>query len=78
MQLPTPLKKKQLYVVFCIGNYANGAYGSLILQEKLSVADVTHHGEMVLDEVEPDLVQPNCSEDGFTLNKSGSVNGNKG
>ncbi|XP_057477296.1 common plant regulatory factor 1-like isoform X2 [Actinidia eriantha] len=44
------------------------------LMEKLSVADVTHHGEMVLDEIEPDLAQPNCSEDGFTLNKSGSVN----
>ncbi|XP_057513022.1 common plant regulatory factor 1-like isoform X2 [Actinidia eriantha] len=48
------------------------------LMEKLNVADVTHKEEMVLDEIEPDLAQPNCSEDGVQLNKSGSVNGNKG
>ncbi|GFZ01482.1 G-box binding factor 3 [Actinidia rufa] len=48
------------------------------LMEKLNVADVTHKEEMVLDEIEPDLAQRNCSEDGVQLNKSGPVNGNKG
>ncbi|PSS09358.1 Common plant regulatory factor 1 like isoform 1 [Actinidia chinensis var. chinensis] len=36
---------------------------SAALMEKLNVADVTHKEEMVLDEIEPDLAQPNCSEE---------------